>query len=75
LYEAIQDESVELCFIFHIQHSVLYLPKENIVPEIVLHIRYNKPRSRTSCTKKYCTRTWSWGQYSSWLPLVLVAEA
>ena len=26
LYEAMQDESAELCFIFHSAHSVLYFP-------------------------------------------------
>jgi len=36
LYEAIKDESAELCFVFH---NVLDFPLEN---EIVLHIRYNK---------------------------------
>ena len=29
LYEAMQDESAELCFIFHSAHSVLYFPLEN----------------------------------------------
>jgi len=51
LFEAIQDESAKLCFIFHNVDSVLYfpgenvahLPLENIVPEILLPIRYNKP--------------------------------
>jgi len=43
LYEAIQDESVELCFIFHSARSVLYFPLTNIVPEIMLCIRCNKP--------------------------------
>ena len=43
LYEAIQDESAKLCFIFHSVQGVLYFPLENIVPEIVLHIRCNKP--------------------------------
>jgi len=39
LYEAIQDESAELCFIFRSACSVLYFPLENIVPEILLCIR------------------------------------
>ena len=43
LYEAIQDESAKLCFIFHSVQGVLYFHLENIVPEIVLHIRYTKP--------------------------------
>jgi len=43
LYEAIQDESTELCFIFCSARSVLYFPLENIVPEILLRIRCNKP--------------------------------
>ena len=29
LYEAMQDESTELCFIFHSAPSVLYFPLEN----------------------------------------------
>ena len=41
-YEAIQDESAELCFIFPNARSVLYFPLEIIIPEIVLHnIHYN----------------------------------
>ena len=36
-----QDESAELCFIFHAR-SVLYFPLENIVPEILLRIHCNK---------------------------------
>ena len=43
LYEAMQDESAELCFIFHSTRSMLYFPLENIVPEILLRIRCNKP--------------------------------
>ena len=43
LYEAMQDESTELCFIFRSTRSVLYFPLENIVPEILLCIRCNKP--------------------------------
>jgi len=43
LYEAIQDESAELCFIFRSARSVLYFPLENIVPVILLRIRCNKP--------------------------------
>jgi len=43
LYEAILDESAELCFIFRSARSVLYFPLENIVPEILLRIRFNKP--------------------------------
>jgi len=39
LYEAIQDESPKLCFIFPNAHSVLHFPMGNIVPEIVLCIR------------------------------------
>jgi len=43
LYEAMQDESAELCFIFRSTHSVLCFPLENIVPEILLRIHCNKP--------------------------------
>jgi len=35
LYEAMQDEGVELCFIFHNAYSVLHV--YIILPEIVLH--------------------------------------
>jgi len=58
LYEAMQDESAELCFIFRSTHSVLYFPLENIVSEILLHIRCNKP-VKVPLTlvhyRKYCT--------------------
>jgi len=43
LYEAMQDESAKLSFIFRSAYSVLYFPLENIVPEILLRIRCNKP--------------------------------
>ena len=43
LYEAMQDESAKLCFIFRSTHSVLYFPQENKVPEILLRIHCNKP--------------------------------
>jgi len=38
-----QDENAKLCFIFRSVHSVLYFPLKNIVPEILLRIRCNKP--------------------------------
>lgn len=41
--ETIKDESAELCLIFHNVNSVLYFPPENVVPEIVLCICYDKP--------------------------------
>ena len=73
LYEAMQDESAELCFIFHSTHSVLYFPLENIVPEILLRIRCNKP-VKVPLTLvhygKYCTRAWSQGKYCILLRLV-----
>jgi len=71
LYEA---ESAELCFIFCSARSVLYFPLENIVPEILLRIRCNKP-VKVPLTPvhygKYCTRAWSRGKYSTWLRLTL----
>ena len=63
LYEAMQDESAKLCFIFRSAHSVLYIPLENIVPEILLHIRCNKlvkvPLTLVHYGK-YCMWVWSW---------------
>jgi len=54
LYEAMQDESAELYLIFHSAHSV---PLENIVLEIMLCMRCNKP-VKVSLTlvhyEKYC---------------------
>jgi len=38
-----QDERAELCFIFLSACGVLYFPLANIVPELLLHIRCNKP--------------------------------
>jgi len=73
LYEAIQDESAELCFIFRSARSVLYYPLENIVPEILLRIRCNKPVKVLLTLmhyRKYCTRAWSRGKYSTWLRLM-----
>jgi len=74
LYEAMQDESTELCFIFRSAHSVLYFPLENIVPEILLRIRCNKlvkvPLTLVHYGK-YCTRVWSRGKYSTRYRLVL----
>ena len=74
LYEAIQDESAELCFIFRSTRSVLYFPLENIVPEILLRIRCNKP-VKVPLTLvhygKYCTRARSRGKYSTRLRLAL----
>ena len=74
LYEAIQDESAELCFIFRSARSVLYFPLENIVPEILLRIRCNKP-VKVPLTLvhygKYCTQAWSRGKYSTRLRLAL----
>jgi len=69
-----QDESSELCFIFHSACSVLYFHLENIVPEILLHIHCNKPvKVRLTLVHywKYCTRAWSRGKYSTRLRLVL----
>ena len=74
LYEAIQDESAELCFIFRSACSVLYFPLENIVPEILLRIHCNKPVKVPHTLVhygKYCTRAWSRGKYSTRLRLVL----
>jgi len=74
LYEAMQDESAELCFIFRSAHSVLYYPLENVVPEILLRIRCNKPVKVPLMLmhyRKYCTRAWSRGRYSTRLRLVL----
>ena len=68
LYEAMQDESAELCFIFHSTHSVLYFPLENIVPEILLRICCNKPVKVLLTLmhyKKYCMRAWSQANYYS----------
>jgi len=69
-----QDESAELCFIFLSTHSVLYFPLENIVPEILLRIRCNKP-VKVPLTLvhhgKYCTWVWSQGKYSTQLRLAL----
>ena len=66
LHEAMQDESAKLCFIFRSARSVLYFPLENIVPEILLRIRCNKP-VKVPLTLvhygKYCTRVWSRGKY------------
>ena len=66
LYEDMQDESAKLCFIFHSTHSVLYFPLENIVPEILLRVRCNKP-VKVPLTfvhyGNYCTQAWSWGEY------------
>jgi len=74
LYEAIQHESAELCFIFRSACSVLYFPLENIVPEILLRIRYNKP-VKVPLTLvhygKYCTQARSRGKYSTRLRLAL----
>ena len=36
LYEAIEDERAEVCFVFHNAQSVLHFPLENIASEIVL---------------------------------------
>jgi len=53
---------------------VLYFPLENIVPEILLRIRCNKP-VKVPLTLvhyvKYCTRAWSRGKYSTRLRLTL----
>jgi len=69
-----QDESAELCFIFHSARSVLYFPLANIVPEILLRIRCNKP-VKVPLTlvhyRKYCTQAWSRGRYSTQLRLAL----
>jgi len=74
LYEAMQDESAELCFIFCGARSVLYIPLENIVPEILLRIRCNKlvkvPLTLVHYGK-YCMWVWSQGKYSTRLRLVL----
>jgi len=51
-----QDESTELRFIFRSAHSVLYYPLENIVPEIPLHIRCNKPHLRSCTTRNIAHR-------------------
>jgi len=69
-----QDESAELCFVFRSTRSVLYFPLENIVPEILLRIRYNKPVKVPLMPVhygKYCTWAWSRGKYSTRLHLVL----
>jgi len=74
LYEAMQDESATLCFIFHSAHSVLYFPLENIVPEILLRIRCNKPVKVPLTLMhygKYCMWAWFQGKYSPRLRLVL----
>jgi len=69
-----QDESAELWFIFRSAHSVLYFLLENIVPEILLRKRCNKP-VKVPFTPvhygKYCTWAWSRGKYSTRLHLVL----
>jgi len=57
-----QDGSAELCFIFCSAHSVLYYPLENMVPEILLHIRCNKPVKVPLTLMhygKYCMQVWS----------------
>jgi len=74
LYEAMQEESAELCFIFCSARRVLYFPLENIVPEILLRIRCNKPVKVLLMLVhygKYCTWAWSRGKYSIRLRLVL----
>jgi len=74
LYEAIQDESAELCFIFHSTRSVLYFPLESIVLEILFRIRCNKPVKVLLTLvhyRKYCMRAWSRGKYSIRLHLAL----
>jgi len=69
-----QDESAELCFTFSSAHSVLYFPLENIVSEVLLHIRCNKPVKVPLTLMhygKYCMQAWSQGKYSTQLCLVL----
>jgi len=69
-----QDESAELCFNFRSARSVLYFPLENIVPEILLRICYNKPVKVLLMLmhyRNYCTQTWSRGKYSTRLCLAL----
>jgi len=69
-----QNESAKLFFIFRSAHSVLYIPLENIVLEILLHIHCNKPVKVLLTLVhygKYCTRAWSWGKYSTRLRFML----
>jgi len=74
LYEAMQDENAKLCFTFRSGHSVLNFSPENIVPEVLLRIRCNKP-VKVPLTlvhyRKYCAQAWSRIKYSTRFRLVL----
>ena len=59
------------CALFSVAHVVCYI---FLVPEILLHIRCNKPVKGPLTLvhyRKYCTRAWSQGKYSTWLRLAL----
>ena len=79
LYEAIEDERAEVCFVFRNAHSVLHVhifSTGQIAPEKALHRCCNKPVTcKVPLTLghygKYCTWAWSRGKYSTWLHLVL----